>query len=132
MSLNITPTFTSFTGAVVRAGFGGLFWRGTVSAAGWSLSVPRSTLCSGRLSACLVPKRALPSLFCSLQQQCVCAPELSSLRNNIPHLTASNSNFVAKNKTQSSKPLPWIFKFYDRFFLNVCFLFVFLTFPEIC
>lgn len=54
------------------------------SAAGWSLSVPRSTLCSGRLSACLIPKRTLPPfLFTSAT---VCAPN-EALCIISPHVT---------------------------------------------
>lgn len=49
------------------------------SAAGWSLSVPRSTLCSGRLSACLFPKRTLPPFSVHFSNS-VC-PEWSSLHN---------------------------------------------------
>lgn len=71
----------SFTGVVVRAGLGALL-AGTERAAGWSLSVPRSALCSGRLSACLFPKRALPSLSVHFSNSV--RPELSSLHNNIP------------------------------------------------
>lgn len=89
----------SFTGVVVRAGLGALL-AGTERAAGWSLSVPRSALCSGRLVCVPVSKARSPLPFCSLQQQC--APRIKLSAQQYPHLTPFIKD-CCTNKPQVSK-----------------------------
>lgn len=62
------PTFTSLSGGESERSRGVFSWE---SGAGWSLSVPRSALCSGLLSARLFPKPcARPPLPRCLLQLC--------------------------------------------------------------